>query len=147
MQEFVTFIAVINVATAVATFFTAYVCYVLGMQWMMSQYYTGFLGVFGALTVALKQAKPEEELMMSFISLKVKHIPFLLVVSGVCVDFIVRNGPHAQAIATPEGLAPAGSQCPYLLYGMLFGWFYLRYYQVAEGWLGVYGLDKGFGSD
>lgn len=34
-KEFISFVAIINVAVSTATFFTAYVCYVLHMEWMM----------------------------------------------------------------------------------------------------------------
>jgi len=131
-KQYVIFVVGIHLAIAVATFFTAYVCYVLDMQWMMSQYYSGFLGVLAALTVALKQSMPDVELTVAFISLRPKYLPFLLTSTGLCVDFIVRNGPHAMSIATKDGSAPPGSQTPFLVYGSLFGWAYLRFLQAKE---------------
>jgi hypothetical protein len=83
-------------------------------------YLYGFNGIIAAFSIAFKQLIPEQEVHFFFLTLRAKHIPGIIVLSAVAFF----------------ALGFASHSLPHVLFGVLFSWTYLRFYQRKEDVVG-----------
>jgi membrane associated rhomboid family serine protease len=125
-QEFLTFTAFTNISANIAIFCVSYICVVTELApWMMSQYYAGLVAAVVGWTVGYKQAFPAATVGF----LPARFIPLTVVVLGVALDFMARSNPESKSLTTSGSHPAPGTRCPAVVFGAIFSWIYLRYYQ------------------
>ena len=114
--KFLTFVLIVNVSVMIL--FLLFLMLQFGAsqsESILLDHFSGFLGASSGIAVALKQAHPEKSLItISGVELiKLKEIPFLLVVGAICLWFFF-------------GL----SDYLFVIFGSLSAWAYLRFFKV-----------------
>eukprot|EP00741_Cyanophora_paradoxa_P011259 tig00020554_g10877.t2 len=116
-KEFLKFIFVVNILTAFATFMSAIALYALsgGAKELVLIFPTsGFYGALSAFTVAVKQLVPNHEISFLFaFKFKAKAVPVLWILVSVLFWM----------------LGAGGADLPWIVFGTIFGWVYLRFFQ------------------
>ena len=124
--ELLTFIVIVNVATAMSTFVTMYIFYIItASQEFLFAKVCGFHGVLVGLTVALRRIMPEERLpgILGTVAggfFRYKHVPLGIIL-----------GTTALTIALEGGGIVIGDLL-FVLFGAYWGWAYLRFFQVRS---------------
>eukprot|EP01090_Pellita_catalonica_P020282 TRINITY_DN7177_c0_g1_i1.p1 TRINITY_DN7177_c0_g1~~TRINITY_DN7177_c0_g1_i1.p1 ORF type:complete len:329 (+),score=26.80 TRINITY_DN7177_c0_g1_i1:109-1095(+) len=114
-KEFLLFIFITNLSATILTFFAVVFVYFFSLSaTVLFTPFCGFGGVLAGLTIALKQLHPEEELPFFFLPVRAKFLPILYFVISVPMFWI-------------------GSPQPFVPFGLLSSWLYLRYFQRQEG--------------
>ncbi|CAH3170527.1 unnamed protein product [Porites lobata] len=127
--EFLKFVLILDVGTSLlasAVCVFAYVATFDTQMWFLQ--FSGMTGILSGMMIAFKQIKPEQELGMSSLGLRVKHVPSIvvLVYSILCIIGVL---PIILLVM--------------VLSGTVIGWVYLRFYQPRGK--GVKGdLSEGF---
>jgi len=119
-REFLMFVILVNVASAVATFLSIIVVYMftLSDSLLYKYYWCGFTGMAAAFTVAGKQLEPEKEInILNIINFKTKYIPPLLLLFNIALAVV---GLNIYSF-------------PYVLFALFFSWVYLRFLQPHAG--------------
>jgi len=113
--EFLKFVLILDVGTSLITSAVCVIAYIATFDtqmWFLQ--FSGMTGILGGMMVAFKQIKPEQELSLKPLGLRVKHIPSIvvLVYSILCILGILPIVLLVMALS-----------------GTLIGWVYLRFYQ------------------
>nr|XP_058944593.1 transmembrane protein 115-like [Pocillopora verrucosa] len=113
--EFLKFFLILDIGTSLITSAVCVIAYVATFDthmWFLQ--FSGMTGILSGMVVAFKQIKPEQELGLSSIGLRVKHVPSLVVIvySFLCILGFL---PVILLIM--------------VLSGTIIGWVYLRFYQ------------------
>ncbi|KAF2070929.1 hypothetical protein CYY_007753 [Polysphondylium violaceum] len=118
-QEFLKFIAVVNFFSGLFTFIFYLFGYILigNENFLYRTYVCGFSGIILAFSVALKQLIPEQEFQFFFITLRIKYLASLLVLLNILFSLL---GIQSRSL-------------PFVLFGFLISWVYLRFYQKKGG--------------
>ncbi|KAL5569295.1 hypothetical protein UlMin_025870 [Ulmus minor] len=112
-REFLKFIFVVNILTALCVFITAIALYYITTQ--ENYLYlplSGFHGILAGFLVGIKQIIPDQE--FPFIKIKAKWLPSISVLLSIVVSFFT---------------AEATTYLPTIIFGTYMSWIYLRYWQ------------------
>jgi membrane associated rhomboid family serine protease len=117
-MEFAKFVAITALGSGVLCYASVLAVYAatLNETVMYNSYWCGFDGVVGAFLVALKQLTPESPVAACGVSsgARLKHAPFAF----VCVAVVLRCVLMSDC-----------RSLPFVVYGALVAWLYLRFYQ------------------
>jgi membrane associated rhomboid family serine protease len=145
-KEYFKFIMLINVLSATTWFFMLLGMYMsTGNERLLYFPWGGTSGMVTALLVALKQLLPDYELFSAITSspssssslssstasvlgqIRVKHLPFIVISSSLVIAMFQKP-----------------SFLPFVMFGFLYAWVYLRYYQRNSGSAVVGDLNDSF---
>lgn len=114
-REFLRFILIINTLSTISTYVLVIFAYMLFRHesFLYYYYWCGFSGIVCGLTVAIKQLDPERQIGISVLSIRAKYIPTISVVIVLVLSVC--------------GIIYPGT--PFILCGVYFSWFYLRFMQ------------------
>lgn len=117
--EFGKFVIVTNIGVGVSTCFVVVMTYgVTGDETLIySQHWCGLSGLLLGCAVASKQLNPDLE--FGYVPLRAKQLP------GLIVALLLAMG----ALGIISGL----KYIPFPLFGLLYSWIYLRFFQVRSG--------------
>ena len=121
-REFFKFVALVNVVATALSFLACVLLWlILPKKTVLYGEFSGFTGVTGALTVALKQAMPEERAkIFVVVPVQMKHVPLVFI--AVVAVFGLAGGTLVDL--------------PFIVFGVAVGWVYLRFYQERDGVVG-----------
>lgn len=114
-KEFLSFILIVDFFTSLTVFVGVYLTFLAYQtEGILYMKFTGFHGILFGLLVALKQITPDQEVKtLSFINLKVKHMPSIVLLVAVLVCTALRMY----------------AQLPFMIVGSYVAWLYLRFFQ------------------
>jgi len=123
-KEYIRFITIINACCGLATFVLMFILFFIlrsDTLWFDSRL-CGFSGVISGFTVALKQLVPDQEIKLLFaFHIRAKHLATILLLMN-CGIFLL-------------GL-PSSESFSFTVFGVIFSWIYLRFFQVKAGIVG-----------
>jgi len=109
-KEFLKFIMIINLLIGASTFLVVIILYIiLRDENLLFAEVFGFSGMLASFSVAMKQLMPENQLPM-LCGLRIKHLPALSLVFSIFL------------LSKPLLIL-------FVLFGIIYGWIYLRFYQ------------------
>jgi len=115
-RELLKFIFLVNALTGLSTFLLLIFLYAVRQNdeiWF-SPHWTGFSAVIAGFSVAFKQLLPDHEIKFLFaFTLRTKYLPGLLLL--VNLIFLILGIPLQSF--------------PFMIFGLLFSWIYLRFFQ------------------
>mmetsp|Transcript_17813 Transcript_17813/g.69063 ORF Transcript_17813/g.69063 Transcript_17813/m.69063 type:complete len:337 (+) Transcript_17813:39-1049(+) len=132
-KEFLKYVLLVNIATSISTYIAIVVLYMATMNehFLYTHRWYGFSGITSGLTVAVKQASPDLEVrLFGAVPLGTKLVPLLI----VCVNlvFLVLQLQVASV--------------PFVLFGVYYSWFYLRFIQRRGEHVGDFSPEFSFSS-
>jgi len=115
VTEFIRFIIIIILSSSLLSFLFSIMLYHITKD--ETQLYlasSGFNGVIAGFTVAFKQLRPDTDLLFVLLPLRAKYLPFLYLIFSVPMIVF-------------------GFSQRFVVFGLLIGWIYLRFYQRQPG--------------
>jgi hypothetical protein len=130
-REFTQFIVYVNVISMVCSFFclTFYIRTTLSIGLLRIQL-NGFFAAISAFSVIAKMEIPENQIQLGLLPVAAKHLPAAGFVLSLLMSIMFRNPSHLLLS----------------IFGIYFGWLYLRYYLVRETTIGHQTEDFTFAS-
>eukprot|EP01095_Lingulamoeba_sp_RSL-Kostka_P004937 TRINITY_DN1619_c0_g1_i1.p1 TRINITY_DN1619_c0_g1~~TRINITY_DN1619_c0_g1_i1.p1 ORF type:complete len:341 (-),score=51.09 TRINITY_DN1619_c0_g1_i1:7-1029(-) len=115
-KEYLQYIFIITFVSGIMTYITSVFFFMITLNEtiMYSYFWCGFSGIISALTVAIKQIYPKKEIKLLFIiPFQCNYLPLITFIFST-LSFIFQVTPASY---------------PFVIYGIYFGWFYLRFVQ------------------
>lgn len=119
-RELLKFLAVVDVAGALAALTLSYVAYAATLDGdLLYTPFSGGHGLVAGLLVALKQATPGQDVrLLGRVALQTRYLPLLYVLAASATAALVRG---------------AWTLLPFVLAGSYCAWLYLRFFQPCGG--------------
>eukprot|EP00755_Sulcionema_specki_P032352 Sspe_Gene.98557::Locus_71959_Transcript_1_1_Confidence_1.000_Length_1180::g.98557::m.98557 len=127
-DELARYLAIVTVASSVSTFILCMISYSSGTLGTIYMYYCGALGTATALLVALKQLRPDEEVVPG-VPVRCKALPLAVVVVVFLIDVVLPSHVPTEAEIGDGKAILRGSNSYFTFMGFYFGWVYLRFFQ------------------